>query len=112
MQVGASSPSKDPNEAIIPGVSENEIEGTLLRQINYYSSQSKSGWSSHRCVIGILKKTETKREIIPILTLPTLENDIYAITTQGDVLTVIEQRSKRKILDLNIRNIGPWLIIK
>ena len=70
-----------------------------------FSSQD-SGWREHRCYIGYRVNGEDGGfEIIPILRLPPLTNDSYAITIDGKQMVVTRRTASQEVVRIEVAHL-------
>mgnify|MGYP005846982985 CR=1 FL=1 len=101
-------PEKKSDEPIAVGWYFNKILGTTLHTNETTSYQRKSGWSQHFCSIGYKRTGENDTMIfIPIITLPSLENDHYEVKFSNGNLKVVRKSAKEELAVLHLGAIAP-----
>jgi hypothetical protein len=89
----------------------SRIGGTVLYRAN--DLLGKNGLRK-RCIIGYYSKPyrDPDRKLVPIITLPPIENDDYEANMLDDSLVVTTTKAGKIVLELNIQNLVPALLGK
>ena len=107
-------PEKDLPKEFSMGMTQDDIPGTTLWRSDTSITDTETKRTEHRCYVGILREGtidgKQQRQIVPVLTLPPLENDTYDITVSSGTLTVTTTKTKRKIVALNLASIAPAVL--
>ena len=99
-----------------PGAFEITMRTSRIRGTVLYRADELLGDKGlrKRCVIGYYSKPyrDPDRKIVPILTLPPIENDDYEANMLDDTLVVTTTKTGKVVLELNIQNLVPALLGK
>ena len=87
----------------------SQIAGTVLIRSDSSTGPEGSKEFTATCTIGY-RTGGQKSEIIPVLTLPPLKNDNYAIELVAGELRVTSKNSGNMIVTLLLRNLVPALL--
>lgn len=108
----AEEPPKGKGEVNTIWTSMERIDGTVLMRSDMSTGPEGSKNFTRTCTVGYMTATtgNKKGEFVPVLVLPPIKNDAYAMKVVDGQLRVTTKNTGSMVVTLNLRNLVPSLL--